>query len=85
MLIAFPQQQWLHGSASMLSYTYTAALLHMIMSYKPSNVVQQIIFFHAIYRVRSSDHQHRKPERIEVLYITCINGSCIIQIKTLEG
>ena len=85
MLIAFPQLQWLHEIASMLRYTHTAVLLHMIMCYKPNNVVQQIIFFHAVYHMRSSDHQNRKPEGTEVLHITCINGSCIVQIKTLEG
>ena len=53
----------------MLCYTYTAALLQTIISYKSNNVVQQIIFFHAVYHVRSSDHQHRKPERTEVLYV----------------
>jgi hypothetical protein len=69
----------------MLRYTYIAVLLRMVMSYRPYNVVQQIIFFHAVYHMRSGNHQNRKLEGPEVLYITCINGSCITQIKTIEG
>jgi len=43
IIIAFPQQQWLHESASILRYTYNAVLLHMIMSNKQNNMLQDFL------------------------------------------
>jgi len=49
MIIAFRRQQWLHGQASMLRYTYIASFVLSVLTLYMSCVITLCYFVHVEY------------------------------------